>query len=58
MSLQDSRSDVWLWRPNAGDGYIVRDVYQMLMKQEMYIHDDFSDAVWHKNVPLKVSICA
>jgi hypothetical protein len=24
----------------------------------MHVHDDFSDAVWHKSVPLKVSICA
>ena len=30
----------------------------MLMRQKMHVHDDFSDAVWHKSVPLKVSICA
>jgi len=58
VSLQESRSDVWLWCPNAEDGYTVRGVYQMLMRQEMHDRDDFADAVWHKNVPLKVSICA
>jgi len=55
--LQDTQSDVWLWRPNIGDGYSVRDVYQMLMRQEMHNHDVVSDAPWHKSVPLKVSIC-
>jgi hypothetical protein len=57
VSLPDSRQDVWLWRPNAGDGYNVRGVYQMLMRQEMHDHDDILDAVWHKSVPLKISIC-
>jgi hypothetical protein len=23
----------------------------------MHVHDDSSDVVWHKNAPLKVSIC-
>jgi hypothetical protein len=57
VSFQDSRPDVWLWQTNVGDGYTVRGVYQMLMGQEMHVHDDFSDAVWHKSVPLMVSIC-
>lgn len=30
----------------------------MLMQQEMHNHDVASEALWHKNVPLKVSICA
>jgi hypothetical protein len=53
----DSRPDAWTWRPNAADGYTVRGVYRMLMRQEMHVHDDSSDVVWHKNAPLKVSIC-
>jgi len=32
VSLQDSSPYVWLWCPNAGDGYTVRGVYQMLMR--------------------------
>jgi len=56
--LQVSSPDKWLWRPNTGDGYTVRGVYQILMQQEMHDHDVVSDAVWHKHVPLKVSICA
>jgi len=55
--LQDAETDVWLWRPNVDDGYTVRGVYQMLMWQEMHNHDVASEAPWHKNVPLKVSIC-
>jgi len=58
VSLQDSRPDVWIWRPNVEDGYIVRGVYQMLMRQELHDRGDFPGAVWHKNVPLKVSIYA
>jgi len=58
VSLQDSKPDVWLRRMNPEDGYTVRGVYQMLMGQEMHVHDNFSDAVWHNSVPLKVSICA
>ena len=56
--MQDAETDVWLWRPNVGDGYTVHGVYQMLMWQEMHNHDVASEAPWHKNVPLKVSICA
>ncbi|AES68202.1 transmembrane protein, putative [Medicago truncatula] len=55
---QDTESDVWLWRPNIGDGYTVRGMYQMLMRQEMHNYDIVSDAPWHKSAPLKVSICA
>lgn len=58
ISLQDSESDVWLWRPDPTVGYTVRGAYQMLMRQEIQVHDLASDAPWHKNVPLKVSICA
>jgi len=52
ITLQDAESDVWLWRPNIGDGYIVRGVYQMLMRQEMHNHDVVSDVPWYKSVHL------
>jgi len=44
VTLQDTELDVWLWRPNSDDGYTVRGVYQMLMRQEMHNHDVISDA--------------
>jgi len=58
VTLQEPDEDVWMWRPNTGDGYTVRGVYQMLMRQEMHNHDVVSEAPWHKSVSLKVSICA
>jgi len=57
VTLQDSESDVWLWRPNICDGYTIRGVYQILMRHEMHNHDVVSETGWHKSVPLKVSIC-
>ena len=57
VTLKDIVTGVWQWRSNRGDGYIVRAVYQMLMRQEMHIHNEASEAVWHKISPLKVSIC-
>jgi len=48
VTLQDTEPNVWLWRPNIGDGYTVRGVYQMLMRQEMHNHDVVSDAPWHR----------
>ena len=44
VTLQDVVSDVWLWWPNIGDGYTVRNVYQMLKWQKMHNHDVVSDA--------------
>jgi len=35
----------------------VRGEYQILMRQEMHNCDEVFDAIWHKNAPLKVSIC-
>jgi hypothetical protein len=45
-------------RPSVGDGYTVCGVYQMLMRQEIHNANAAATAVWHKNVPMKVSICA
>jgi len=56
--LQDTATDEWKWCPNVGDKYIVCGVYKMLMQQEMHSYDSVSACIWHKNVPLKVSICS
>jgi len=56
-SLQDTATDEWKRRPNVGDRYTVSRVYQMLTQQEMHSYDLVSTDIWHKNVPLKVSIC-
>jgi len=57
VTLQETTSDVWQWRPNVVNGYTVCDVYHMLMRQEMHDRDEVTDAIWHRNAPLKVSIC-
>jgi len=57
ITLQDSETNTWLWRPDATVGYTVRGVYQMLMRQEIQGHDVALTAPWHNKVPLKVSIC-
>jgi len=33
VTLQDIVTDIWQWRPNVGDGYIVRGLYQILMRR-------------------------
>jgi hypothetical protein len=57
ITLQDIETDIWQWCPTVGDGYTVCGVYQMLMRQEMHSYNEALGAVWHKIVPLKVSIC-
>lgn len=57
VTLQESTSNVWLWQTNSGDSFTVCGAYQMLMRQEIPTHTVTLEAPWHKNVPLKVSIC-
>jgi hypothetical protein len=56
ISLQHDSTDMWLWRIDPIDDYSVRGVYQMLTNQEPAISDATIDFIWHKQVPLKVSI--
>jgi len=56
FSLQHNFIDRWQWRLDPSGGYSVRGLYQLLTTQEMHISDATSDLIWHKQVPLKVSI--
>ncbi|CAJ2627870.1 unnamed protein product [Trifolium pratense] len=58
ISLQDHVSDRWQWRADLDDGYTVRSAYQLLTTQEAVTLDAASGLIWHRQVPLKVSICA
>ncbi|CAJ2678024.1 unnamed protein product [Trifolium pratense] len=58
ISLQDHVSDRWQWRTDLDDGYTVRGVYQLLTTQDAVTLDAASGLIWHRQVPLKVSICA
>jgi hypothetical protein len=53
---QDSSSDRWLWLPDPIGGYTVCGVYDMLTSQDQPILLQNSKLIWHKQVPLKVSI--
>ncbi|MCI58334.1 O-acyltransferase WSD1, partial [Trifolium medium] len=39
-------------------GYTVRGAYQLLTTQDTVTLDAASGLIWHRQVPLKVSICA
>ncbi|XP_045791439.1 uncharacterized protein LOC123886145 [Trifolium pratense] len=58
VSLQAHLPDRWLWLFDPDHGYSVRDAYQLLTSQELVTLDACYDLVWHKQVPLKVSILA
>ncbi|KAK2360207.1 hypothetical protein QL285_085498 [Trifolium repens] len=58
VTLQVDSLDRWLWRPDPVSGYSVRDAYQLLTSQEAVILGVADDLLWHKQVPLKVSIFA
>ena len=56
--LHFDSSDRWQWEPDIHDGYTVSGVYQLLTNQDNGSSDVLGDLVWHKQVPLKVSILA
>ncbi|GAU26111.1 hypothetical protein TSUD_225740 [Trifolium subterraneum] len=56
--LQDQSVDMWLWRPDPIRGYSVRGAYQLLTSHHPIPVIDIEDLIWHKQVPLKVSILA
>jgi hypothetical protein len=58
ISLQHNSTDRWVWRLDPLNGYSVRGVYQMLTSQPVQTSEVLSDLIWHKQVPLKVSIFA
>jgi len=57
-SLQESLPDRWLWLPDQGGGYSVCGVYDMLTSHEHPQLHPTVELIWHKQVPLRVSILA
>ncbi|GAU40603.1 hypothetical protein TSUD_28090 [Trifolium subterraneum] len=51
-------SDTWTWRLGPVSGYSVQGAYQLLISHPIEPLDVASDLIWHKQVPLKVSILA
>lgn len=50
--------DKWQWRFDPALGYYVRDAYQLLTSQDSVTLGAAEDLLWHRQVPLKVSIFA
>ena len=51
-------SDRWEWLPDIVDGYSVRGAYDLVLNCDTTQLDTSLELVWHKQVPLKVSVFA
>ncbi|CAJ2653733.1 unnamed protein product [Trifolium pratense] len=58
ISLQDQTLDRWQWSPDPDAGYTVAGGYQILTHQVYVALHDAENLIWHRQVPLKVSIFA
>ena len=56
VTLLDNVSDKWVWLHDPTSGYSVRGAYQLLITQGVLVVDSSTDLIWHKQVPLKVSV--
>ena len=56
--MQDHLSDRWRWLLDPVNGYSVKGTYNFLTTADESIARGLFNDVWHKNVPLKVSIFA
>jgi hypothetical protein len=56
--LQDHLSDRWRWLLDPVNGYSVKGTYNFLTTGDESIARGLFNDVWHKSVPLKVSIFA
>ncbi|GAU50875.1 hypothetical protein TSUD_88620 [Trifolium subterraneum] len=56
--LQPNISDKWVWRHDINNGYSVRDAYTFLTHAASHGADATPDLIWHKQVPMKVSLLA
>jgi hypothetical protein len=54
--LQDTVHDTWRWLPDPIHGYTVRGAYHFITTTEDMVDRSLVDNVWHKHVPLKVSL--
>jgi hypothetical protein len=56
LTLQVAFPDTWQWRPDPAVGYSVRNAYQLLTSPDYTTLREAKDLLWHRQVPLKVSI--
>ncbi|XP_024636608.1 uncharacterized protein [Medicago truncatula] len=48
----------WVWLPDPIQGYTVRGSYHLLTSKDVPLRDPATSLIWHKQVPLKVSLFA
>jgi len=58
VSLHVNVSDQWLWIPDSIEGYFVQGVYDVLTSKDLPVVDPSAELIWHRQVPLKVSVFA
>ncbi|RHN56553.1 putative reverse transcriptase zinc-binding domain-containing protein [Medicago truncatula] len=58
LSFFKAPTDRWLWLPDPVGGYTVRGAYVILIEGAHPLLTEAMDLVWHRQVPLKVSIFA
>ncbi|GAU12279.1 hypothetical protein TSUD_141870 [Trifolium subterraneum] len=56
--LQENTTNQWVWCPDPGGGYSVRGAYDLLTFRDDQAVDATTELLWHKQVPLKVSVVA
>jgi hypothetical protein len=56
--LQPNATDQWVWRHDPGGGYSAHGAYEILTTHDAHDTVAISDLIWHKQVPLKVSVMA
>ncbi|GAU50935.1 hypothetical protein TSUD_411320 [Trifolium subterraneum] len=58
VELKDNITYYWVWRPDPSAGYSVRGAYDLLTSRGAQVVTATTDLIWHKQVPLKVSMAA
>ncbi|XP_024632796.1 uncharacterized protein [Medicago truncatula] len=58
VSLHVDVTDQWLWLPDPLEGYSVRGAYHVLTSKDLPLVDSTAEMIWHRQVPLKVSVFA
>jgi hypothetical protein len=58
LVLQPDVAAQWQWRNDPGGGYTVRGAYTLLTRTEVPDEVATTTLIWHKQVPVKVSLLA
>ena len=56
--LQETVTDSWRWLLDPIHGYLVRESYRFITHSDGLVDRIHVDDVWHRHIPLKVSLLA